>query len=88
MEIKGIIKIMKPLQTLNNGTLKQQIVITTNDKYPQNLPVDFFGDKTDFLQQLKENDDVTIFINLKGSEYQNKHYVSLIGWRITKTPLT
>ena len=87
LEIQGKIKIIKPLETFSSGSVKQQIVVTTNDQYPQDLAIDFFKDKTDYLQNFYEGDDVTVGVNIKGSEYQGKHYTSLSGWRIIKTPL-
>ena len=86
LEIQGKIKIIKPLETFSSGSVKQQIVVTTNDQYPQDLAIDFFKDKTDYLQSFNEGDDVTVSTNLRGSSYQDKHYVSLTAWRIIKTP--
>ena len=84
IEIKGHIKLIGELQTFNSGFTKIQIVVTTEGEFPTDIPIDFLGDKTDYLQNYAEGEEVVVSANLKGSEYQGKYYVGLIGWRIAK----
>lgn len=86
-DLTGRIKLIKDLETFSSGTVKQQIVITTDSQFPQDLPIDFFKDKVDYLQSFAVGDEVIVGANLRGSEFNDKHYVSLVGWRILKKPL-
>ena len=91
MEISGKIKKIFETKTYGaNGFRKREMVLTTNEQYPQMLLVEFVQDKCDLLNNFAENDDVTIAINLRGREWINpegeaKYFNSITGWRIQKT---
>jgi len=68
------------------GTFKKRlIVIETSEQYSQKIPIDFVQDKTSLIDAVSVGDDVKVHINLRGSEYQDKHYLSAQGWKIEKT---
>ena len=47
MEIQGKIKLIGETQTVgSNGFRKRELVVTTEEQYPQHLSVDFVQDKT------------------------------------------
>jgi len=87
MEITGkIIKIGETETVGSAGTFKKRLVVVeTQEQYPQKLPIDFVQDKTTLLDAVAVDDEVKVFINLRGSEYQDKHYLSAQGWKIEKT---
>ncbi|AFJ90510.1 DUF3127 domain-containing protein [Blattabacterium sp. (Blaberus giganteus)] len=87
MEIIGIIKKLFDVQKFNSGFQKREIVLTTEEPYPQNILVEFIQDKIDLLVNIKPKDKVKIFINLKGREWTNsegiiKYFNSIQGWKI------
>lgn len=88
MKITGTIKSIGETETFgNNGFQKRELVITTNDQYPQTLPVEFAKDKTALLDNLQEGQSVTVNVNLRGREWVSpqgevKHFISLQGWKI------
>jgi len=90
MEVKGKIKLITETKTYgSNGFRKREVVIVTDEQYPQFLNIEFVQDKTDLLDQFKEGDEVEIAINLKGREWvspqgETKYFNSIQGWRITK----
>lgn len=90
MEITGKIKeIFDTQQFGNNGFRKRDIVITTDEQYPQHLLVEFYQDKTDVLDQFNIGETVTISINLRGREWVNpqgetKYFNSIQGWKINR----
>lgn len=83
-EIVGKIKIIGELQTFASGFTKIQVVITTDEQYPTDIPIDFLKDKVDFLNDYHVGDLVKIDVNIKGSEYQGKYYVGLNGWKVSR----
>ncbi|WP_445957507.1 DUF3127 domain-containing protein [Yeosuana sp.] len=88
MEVQGRIKMIGETQTFGaNGFRKREIVITTDEQYPQHIMVEFVQDKTDLLNSYKEGQQVKISINLRGREWVNpqgetKYFNSIQGWRI------
>ena len=82
MEITGNIKLIAETERFTSGFLKRQLVITTNETYPQDIAIDFIKDMCIKLDSFKVGQDVKISINIRGNEYNNKYYVSLQGWKI------
>jgi hypothetical protein len=90
MELQGKIKMIDETKTFgSNGFRKREVVVTTEEQYPQHIMVEFVQDKTDLLNSYKEGDTVKISINLRGREWTNpqgetKYFNSIQGWRIEK----
>ncbi|AXP80287.1 hypothetical protein CJ739_1196 [Mariniflexile rhizosphaerae] len=88
MEVQGRIKMVGETQTFGgNGFRKREIVVTTEEQYPQHIMVEFVQDKCDLLNSYKEGQQVKISINLRGREWVNpqgetKYFNSIQGWRI------
>ena len=90
MEIQGTIKLIDETKTYgNNGFRKREVVVTTDEQYPQHIMVEFIQDKTDLLDAFQVGQPVKISINLRGREWTNpqgetKYFNSIQGWRIEK----
>lgn len=88
MEVQGKIKMVGETQTFgNNGFRKREVVVTTEEQYPQHIMVEFVQDKTDLLNNFQVGQAVKISINLRGREWLNpqgetKYFNSIQGWRI------
>ena len=87
MEIQGKIKLVGNIQEITDSFRKRELVIVTQEQYPQTLCVEFVQDKIDLLNDFQEGQDVKIGINLRGREWKNpegliKYFTSLQGWRI------
>lgn len=88
MEIIGKIKVLnETLDVGDNGFRKRQVVIATDEKYPQYLLIEFTQDKCELLDNYDVGQDVKISINLRGREWINpegvaKYFNSFQGWRI------
>ena len=90
MEITGKIKLIGETQTFGaSGFRKRELVVTTDEQYPQMLMIEFVQDKTDALNSYSVGEDVKVSINLRGREWINpegvaKYFNSIQGWRIEK----
>lgn len=88
MEVQGKIKLIGETQTVgSNGFRKRELVVTTEEQYPQHLSIDFVQDKTDLLNTFQQGQHVKVGINLRGREWispqgETKHFNSIQGWRI------
>lgn len=88
MEITGKIKKIDETKTFGaSGFRKREMVVTTDEQYPQMILVEFVQDKCDLLNNYKVGQDVKISINLRGREWINPqgeavYFNSIVGWRI------
>jgi hypothetical protein len=88
MEVTGKIKLVNETQTFGaSGFRKRELVITTDEQYPQMLMIEFVQDKCDMLNSYQVGQDVKVSINLRGREWINpegvaKYFNSIQGWRI------
>lgn len=89
MEIIGTVKKINDIQIFDSGFKKRELIIVINEKYPQSICVEFFQDRIDLLNYIKEGDYIKVFINLRGREWTSsegvvKYFNSIQGWRIEK----
>ncbi len=88
MEVQGRIKLIGETQSFgSNGFRKRELVVTTEEQYPQHLMIEFVQDKTDLLNNFQVGQQVKVNINLRGREWTNpqgevKYFNSIQGWRI------
>jgi hypothetical protein len=90
MEVSGKIKVIGATQQVSASFQKRQLVITTEEQYPQFIEINFIQDKCDILNGYKVGDTVTVGINLRGREWTNpqgetKYFNDIQGWKITKS---
>lgn len=88
MEIQGKIKVLGETKEYgSNGFRKREVVVTTEEQYPQHILVEFVQDKTDILDKFALGQNVKIGINIRGREWvspqgETKYFNSIQGWRI------
>ena len=88
MEISGRIKEIFDVKEITASFKKREVVVTTEEQYPQHIMIEFTQDKTSELDRYKAGDKVQININIRGREWTNpqgevKYFNSIQGWRIT-----
>ena len=72
MELQGKIKVIGETNTFGaSGFRKREVVVTTDEKYPQHIMVEFTQDKCDILNNYQVGQSVKIAINLRGREWVN-----------------
>ncbi len=88
MEVQGKIKVVDETKTYgSNGFRKRELVITTEEQYPQHISIEFVQDKTELLNNFQVGQNVKVSINLRGRDWVNpqgetKYFNSIQGWRI------
>ena len=88
MEVKGSIKVIGEVQEISTTFKKRELVVSTDEQYPQTLSIEFIQDKTDLLNKFEIGQNVKVGINLRGREWENpqtkeiKYFNSIQGWRI------
>ena len=86
MEVTGTIKAIEQAQTFGTFT-KRNVIVTTDEQYPQTLAIEFVQDKCSLLDKFQVGKGVKIGVNLRGREWTNpqgevKYFNSIQGWRI------
>lgn len=90
MEVTGKIKMIDQTKEVGSGGFKKRdIVVTTDEQYPQHILVQFVQDKCDLLNGFQVGEAVKIDINLRGREWSNPqgetvYFNTIQGWRIGK----
>ena len=90
IELKGKIKVVgKTVEVGNNGFKKRELVVETEEQYPQYISINFIKDACDSLNGYTIGEKVSVGINLKGREWTSpsgeiKYFNDIQGWRITK----
>lgn len=89
MEVTGKIKVISAEQQVSPTFRKKELVVTTDEQYPQSIMIEFVQDKADLLNNFSVGQDVKVSINLGGREWVNpqgetKYFNSIKGWRIEK----
>ena len=88
MEVQGSIKLIGEVQEISATFKKRELVVSTDEQYPQTLSIEFIQDKTDLLNKFEIGQNVKVGINLRGREWENpqtkeiKYFNSIQGWRI------
>ena len=88
MEVTGNIKLIGDVQSFGgNGFTKRELVVTTDEQYPQMIMIEFVKDKCDLLNNHQVGQNVKVSINLRGREWvsqagETKYFNSIQGWRI------
>jgi len=87
MEITGIIKRIEEAEQINPNFSKRDLVLVTDEQYPQTLLIQFKNTKTGLLDTYAEGEKVKVSINLQGREWTNSEGKTLVfntlsGWKI------
>lgn len=94
MEVTGKIRSIGQTQEIGDkGFKKRDVVVTTEEQYPQHISIQFVQDKTSLLDNLKVGDDVKVSINLRGREWVNPqgetvYFNTIQGWKIEKEEIS
>jgi len=93
MEIKGTIKAIKATEVVSEKFSKRELVVTTEEQYPQHIAIQFTQDKCDLLNKFSIGQSVEVGINLKGREWTSpqgevKYFNTIEGWRVSSQTAT
>ena len=88
MEIQGRIKTIFATETVGqNGFQKRDLVITTEEQYPNDIIIQFTQSKCALLDTLQVGQKVKVHFNLQGREWTSpqgevKYFNTVVGWKI------
>lgn len=87
MEVVAKVHLIGAEQQVTASYKKRELVVKTDEQYPQFINIEFAQDKTDLLNGLSIGKEVKVHINLGGREWVNpagetKYFNSIKGWRV------
>jgi len=87
MELQGTIKKLFDTQTFASGYQKRELVLLTEEQYPQPISIEFLSEKISLLDNLSQGEKVKVGINIRGREWtspqgEEKYFNSITGWRV------
>ena len=90
MEVIGKVRVVNAEQQVSASFKKRELVVATEEQYPQYISINFVQDKCDLLNGLNVGDAVKVGINLRGREWvdpqgDTKYFNDIQGWKIEKT---
>jgi translation initiation factor IF-3 len=90
MEITAVVKRVEPTKVVgNNGFEMRNVIITTDEQYPQTVSIQFVQSKVNLLDDVAPGDKVKIQYELRGREVTKEGaepqvYNTIQGWKIEK----
>ncbi len=82
MELTGKIKVIFDEKTFPSGFSKREFVITTDEKYPNDIMFELLKDKGSLINPFQSGDLVKVSFDLRGKEYNGRYYNSVVAWKI------
>jgi hypothetical protein len=88
MEIEGVIKVINDEQQVSATFKKREIVVTTEETYPQHILIEFNQDKCNMVDNRNVGDKVKVHVNIRGRMWEDKakgvdrYFNTIQGWKI------
>lgn len=89
MEVTGKVKYKSGDIQVSASFKKSELVVTTDEQYPQHILIEFAQDKCDLPDPYKIGETVKVSINLRGREWVNpqgeiRYFNQIQGWKIER----
>ncbi len=81
-EMEGTVKVIEEMQTFSSGFTKREFVLTTEEKFPQDVKFECTKEKVELVDKLRTGDKIKVSFNVRGNEYKGRYFVNLQAWRV------
>ncbi len=82
LKVDGTLIKITPVVKITDTFSKQQIIVKTADQYPQEIAFDIRAKDFERVEGLKIGEELEVSFNIRGSEYNGRHFVNLTAWKI------
>ena len=87
MKVTGKIHFVGTLRKVSEKFKSKDVVLLTDEKFPQYITIQLTQDKTDLISQNNVGEQVEVSINLRGREWKSpqgeiKYFNTIEGWQI------
>lgn len=89
LEVVGKVKYKSGDIQVSASFKKSELVVTTDEQYPQHILIEFAQDKCDLVDPYQIGESVKVSINLRGREWVNpqgetRYFNQIQGWKIER----
>lgn len=89
MEITAKFLLAKPTQVVSSTFSKREVIIETQETYPQEIQLDFLQDRVDLIDSYNVGDILKFHINLRGKKSEKigeptRWFNQIVCWKIEK----
>ncbi len=82
-DMTGKIKLIMDPKTFGSGfTIREFVVTVPDDKYPQDIILQFVQDKVSLLDAVQPGQEVTVSFDIRGREYNGRYFNNLQAWKL------
>jgi len=82
-DLDGSIIAIDPVKEFPSGFYKRELILDVADgQYSQSIKIEFLKERADLLENFRAGQKVTIGVNLRGNEYEQRYFNAVIGWKI------
>ncbi len=88
MSFEVVGKLYKKFNTENKTQTfraREFVIEIPDGNYPQMIKFQLVQDRCDILDAYQEGDEIKVFFDLRGREWNEKFFTNLNAWRIEKT---
>ena len=87
-EMTGTVQLVKDTQTFPSGFQKRELVIQNEeDRFPSPIMLSFTKERISLLDGLAAGERVKVSFDIRGREYNGRHFVDLNGFRLERLDL-
>lgn len=88
-KLKGSVHVVTDTVQISDKFAKREVVVKTDEMYPQSIIVQFSNDKCSLLDGIKVGELVEVSFNIEGREWTSpqgevKFFNTLKGWRVDR----
>jgi single-strand DNA-binding protein len=84
-EASGKIVSISDTEKKSDSFKSREFVIEVPGQYPQLVKFQAVQDRCDVLDRFNNGDEVKVYFDLRGREWQGKYFTTLQAWRIEST---
>ena len=88
--VSGTVRYISPDIQVSASFKKRELVVTTEEQYPQHILINFVQDKTEYLDRIVVGNKVSVSVNLRGREWldpktnTNRYFNDIQGWKVSQ----
>lgn len=84
-ELEGKIHLINDIQSFASGFSKREFVVEVMDgKFPQHIKFECVKEKTSLTDNCRVGDQVKVYFDIRGNEYNGRYFVNLNAWKLEK----
>jgi len=82
-EISGkVVKVFDVESKTDSFQARDFVIESANDRYPQMIKFQLTQDRCSIVDNYKEGDQIKVFFDLRGREWNGKYFTNLNAWKV------